>query len=53
VRFGGVGVSGRGGEDDGAVGHLLVGPATWAGVECFDQVMDAAVMLEIEGWVGP
>jgi hypothetical protein len=37
-------VSGWGGQDQGAIGQLLLGPP---GVEGFDQVMDAAVMLEI------
>jgi hypothetical protein len=47
VRFGGVYVSGRGSENDCAIGHLLICPPNEAGVERLDQMMDATVMLEI------
>jgi hypothetical protein len=39
VGLGAVGVSGRGGQDDGAVRQLLIGPTARTGVERLDQMM--------------
>ena len=49
MGFGGVDVPGRGGENHCAVRHLLVCPAAEPGVERLDQMMSAAVMLQIRG----
>jgi hypothetical protein len=37
VGLGAVGVPGGGGQDDGAVGQVLIGPAARAAVERFDR----------------
>ncbi|CAM3006322.1 hypothetical protein MYSI104531_12950 [Mycobacterium simiae] len=49
ARRGHVGATGRGGQDQGAVGQLLFGPAP----ERFHQMMGAAIALEIARVRGP
>jgi hypothetical protein len=39
MGFGGVGVPGRGGEHDGAVGQLLIGPAARPAIDRLEQVV--------------